>query len=193
MSVSRAFAQRNTNVTKLVPKFESFLPDSPPLTNCALYSLSLPSVHYTGGIFYVDMSDIDMSGDVLNYSGKLNTFNNNNCSINAIAFVLNNSETAPIYPGLDFTIFFKNIPTDRINNEFSIPFTTICIINNIEMASIPYIFCPPLPSLFGTNVSSSITLKSDGTAYNVASSGPAGWLGIAAILSILEVTCNINL
>ena len=135
------------------------------------------------------MNDVDTDGNLLNYSGKL-TSQPSNCAINAITFVLDISETAPIYPGFEFTIFFKNIPYDLIGDTYNNPFTTIGLVSYNENAPIPYIFSPPFPSFLGANIFSSVTLKSDGTAYNVVSSGPAGWLGFPAIQSILLVTCG---
>jgi hypothetical protein len=182
MSVLRSYAQRNNNVTQLVPEFVDVLPDTV-LSNASLYSLNLSNVQYTGGIYFVDMSQPDSLGNLINYDGSITSSNDN--SIHNVNFTINIQTPAASYPGLEFTLFFKNIPYDRLDIN---PLLSIGIYSPIDGPSIPYILSPPFPSLFGVNVSPSITFKSDGTNFTVSSSGPAGWLGFPALLSILTTS-----
>jgi hypothetical protein len=82
-------------------------------------------------------------------------------------------------PGLDFTIFFKNVQL----NDF--PLLSLGLVS-LDGAPIPQIASPPLPQMTGPDISNSLTFKSDGTKYNVVSSGPAGWLGAFGLASIIN-------
>lgn len=172
-SAYRGFAQRNNNVTQIVPELTSTLDTIVDISNCSIYTLNIPNVQYVGGIYYVDLSGVDLSGNLLNLDGEIL----GSTPINIVSFYLNIPVSASAYPGLEFTIFFKNIPFDRLTHE---PLLTISIVS--PFFPIPYIYSPPFPQLAG--VSPSITVKSDGTEFNVASSGPAGWLGYAALRAI---------
>lgn len=103
-------------------------------------------------------------------------------TIPIICFVVNIETNASHYPGMEFTLFFKNVPQ----------ITTIGILTPTaltgESVPLPYILSPPIPSStpFAANrISPSITFKSDGNNFSVVSSGPAGWLGLPAISAIL--------
>ena len=183
-SVQRAYAQRNVNnssVTTVVPTFVDTLPnESFPLNlqDVNVYSLDFPNVQH-GSTFVVDMSAKDSSGDLLNVNG---IFSINDASANIITFAIDMSNVAVLYPGLEFTVFFKNPPLDRVQG---FPILTIGLLA-LDGAPIPYIFSPPLPSLYSPNIYQSLTFKSDGANFNVVSSGPAGWLGIGAFIAVFS-------
>ena len=197
MSVQRAYAQRNTNLTKIVPEFATRIENQGgpffDMSGVGVYTLNLPNKFQNiGGIYYVDMSDIDTDGNLLdlsgqfvaNYSGNGNGFDR----LYNVNFAINAPLNPAYAPGLEFTIFFKNIPFDRLN-EINIPLLSIGIINlNENGAPFPYIMSPPLPVLTAQGISNSVTFKSDGTYYNVVSSGPAGWVGIANLALLINVT-----
>lgn len=179
MSVLRKYSQRNNNVTQLTPvRYEQDL-SSGPIQNSAVYILNISRAQFVGGIYCVDLNGVDSLGNSLVYDGSFGTF------INTVSFVVNIDVPASGYPGLEIPIFFKNFPS----LSSSPPLLTIGILSSSalteESPPLPYIMSPPVPVLIGGgSVASSITFKSDGTQFNVASSGPAGWLGIAALLAI---------
>lgn len=125
----------------------------------------------------MDMSGVDLSGNLLDLSGQFISGSN---SINLITFAVNIPPVASYATGTEFTIFFKNVPFDRFSG---IPLLTIGIIS-LEGAPFPYILSPPMPQLTAPHIFNSVTFKSDGTNYNVVSSGPAGWMG-AYLLALL--------
>ena len=181
MSVYRTFAQRNNNNTSVVPEYAGVLPNSSnlgpysgiDLYNCGVYNLTIPNVQNGGGIYCIDLSGNDSSGNPLNVGGQLRSLINNSNYIPAIAFGVTVPYNAAYAPGLEFTVFFKNIPYDRINGP---PFLTLGIVA-FNGAPIPYIFSAPVPQVLGPNINASVTFKSDGQNFNIVSSGPAGWLG----------------
>lgn len=181
MSVIRSYYQRNNNNTQLIPEFVDVLPSNAFMSNSSLYSLTLSNVQYTGGIYFVDMSQADTLGNSINYNGIISTPAISTYNIYNVNFTINVSAPATSYPGLEFTVYFKNIPYNTLSNE---PLLSIGILSS-GGPPVPYILSPPFPSLFGVNANPSITLKSDGTNYNVISSGPAGWMGLPALLTIL--------
>ena len=190
MSIQRAYAQRNVNLTQIIPEFVDILAniggEGAPLdiSGSSIYSLTLPKIQSTGGVFYVDLSGNDASGNVLDFSGTVTV---NTTTAYIINFIVNVPFPASYAPGLEFTIFFKNIPYSTIPSEGP-PLVTIGILSaesiSLEAPPIPYIFSPPIPSLIA-NVSNSVTFKSDGTQYTIVSSGPAGWLGLGVFAAIL--------
>jgi len=181
MSSLRSFAQRNNNVSKLTPKYAGILPNITDLSGCAVYALTLPNVQSVGGIFYVDLSGNDASGNLLNLGGQIYSPINSAYVYN-VNFVLDIPTPASFYPGLEFTIFFKNIPFNRLDGP---PLLSIGLMPQTG-APIPYILSPPFPSTLGPNINPSITLKSDSTNFNVSSSGPAGWLGLPVLIAIIS-------
>jgi hypothetical protein len=185
MSVRRDYAQRNNNNTKIVPQINSVINTSQgpgfELTEVAVYQLTLPNVQNSGGIFYIDLSAPDVSGNLLNFDGEITT--NNGPPVRMIAFNINIPFNAPRAPGLEFTIFFKNIPTDIFPPPF--PLFTIGIMG-AEGAPWPYMVSPPVPWITAPGINNSVTFKSDGENYNATSSGPAGWLGIVALSTLLN-------
>jgi hypothetical protein len=187
MSVQRAYAQRNNNITPIVPIYSGILPTELDLSGSAVYTLSIPKIQYVGGIYTVDLGGVDASGNLLNFDGIIEASGN---SITNINFILDSS-SAQYYPGLEFTIFFRNFQA-AIDRFAGPPLLTIGLISDIVGAPpVPYIFSPPLPPLF-TNGSVNLTFKSDGERFSVTSGGPAGWLGIGALYVILAAAPNIG-
>lgn len=196
MSVQRAYAQRNTNLTKIVPEFTARTDfEGGPffdMSGVGVYTLNLPDKFQTiGGVYYVDLSDVDTDGNLLDLSGQfISSYYGGEFGSNAL-FTVNFAIQAPLNPayapGLEFTIFFKNIPFDRLNeiNNTIPPLLTIGIVDEIGETPFPYIMSPPVPVIMAPGISNSVTFKSDGTKYNVVSSGPAGWMGIANLSLIL--------
>jgi len=187
MSVLRNYAQRNNNRTQILPSFVGEVSSDvlASISGAAVYRLDIPNVQNTGGIYYVDLNGVDTSGNLLNFSGQIVPLQPGT-SINTIHFVIQPIVSASSYPGVEFTIFFKNIP----QNIFSgIPFVSIGIVSSETFLPIPYILSPPFPPFLSGDMNSpgdqSITFKSDGFRFSVVSSGPAGWLGLPALLSIL--------
>ena len=199
MSVQRNFAQRNNNVTKIVPKFVENLPNIVNIIDAPVYSLTVPDAQNVGGIYYVDMSGKDSCGNLLNYDGRIypaGDIDPSGARVPIINFSLNipvaddNSQPlkAANYPGLEFTIFFKNLPYERLNVGPPLPLLTIGIVSSENGAPLPYILSPPVPSGTALNIYPSVTFKSDGTNFNVTSSGPAGWLGLVAFSELLTIS-----
>ena len=191
MSIQRSFATRNNNVTQLTPEYSGILANVSnfDISGAAVYTLNIPDAQYIGGIYYVDLSGIDLSGNLLNFDGQLHALDvsgaNPESYINIINFAINVPESAKNYPGLEITIFFKNIPYDRIDS-YGPPLLTIGLLK-VDGAPIPYIVSPPVPSILGPRIHQSITLKNDNRTFNVVSSGPAGWLGLPALSAILTI------
>ena len=197
-STQRVFSQRNNNVTQLIPKFLVNFGNNlggpfADISGASCYSLNLPNVLNNGGIYFVDMKGVDSSKNLLNLDGRFDNF------INIINFTVNVPFDAAYCPGLEFTIFFKNLPFDRLPQSQGPPLLTIGLIGSGDIP-LPYILSPPAPWLLGdvsmsetikNNISQSLTFKSDGSKFNVVSSGPAGWLGLPA-LSILISGLNIG-
>ena len=187
-SVSRAYNQRNNNITKIVPKFELITESGGgpnDISGAYLYTLDLPNVPVAGGVYYVDLSGNDLSGNPINGVGRLIS---NTTHISTVLFSVNPPTSPAYYPGLEFTIFFRNYP---ININGGVPGFTIGMVSNetktgIPDIIIPYILSPPIPQLLtGLKNSQSITFKCDGEDFNVTSSGPAGWLGFVAFSILL--------
>ena len=184
-SVKRSIAQRNNNVTQIVPAIVTVVNTNTPLgdiSGASIYRLSLPNVQNVGGIYYVDLSGVDLSGNLLNIAG---TFND---KANLIMFSVDVPFPASYTPGLEFTLFFKNPPFQRVYDQGlgPIPLLTLGIVR--EGIPIPYIVSPPVPWLISENISldQSLTFKSDGSNYNVVASGPAGWYGTVVLAYLLN-------
>ena len=182
MSVYRTYAQRNNNVTQIIPEFLGPLPNGGPfdISGSAVYVLNIPNIQNAGGIYWVDLSDVDTNGNLLDISGQLFGASNNNAYTHIINFAVNAEMSPSYYPGIEFTIFFKNPPINRLNDN---PLLSVAIVS-LNGYPYPYIVSPPVPWLTAPNINQSVTFKSDSTAFNVTSSGPAGWFGLPA-LSIL--------
>lgn len=185
-SVKREFALRNSNNSALVPQRLGTL-DAYDISGAAVYALNVSDIHKTNGFLYVDLAAEDLSGALLNFEGQFRPFSPSTPpsapAIRTILFVLNIDTVASVYPGLEFTIFFKNLPVSRFDG---MPFATIGLLK-ADGAPIPYIVSPPFPPLMGPGICPSITMKSDGTGFSVVSSGPAGWMGVPALSSVLAV------
>jgi hypothetical protein len=179
-SILRNIAQRNTNITEIIPVYTGIVPGGGPfdLSGSAYYTLNLPNVQHSGGSFFVDLSGVDSSGNLLDLSGQ---FISNSNSINIVNFVVNVPIAASVVPNMEFTIFFKNIPFDRFSGQ---PLLTIGMLS-LEGIPYPYILSPPVPTIIAPGIYQNVTFKSDGTNYNVVSSGPAGWMGIYLLNSLV--------
>lgn len=185
-SVQRKYVQRNNNLIKIVPRYETSIGDEDPfggpgfnMDNIPVYVLSLPTVQYTGGTFYVDLAENDTAGNSIRTNGRFTVSSNSEFYTNMILFALDVPFNPAHEPGLDFTIFFKNVQL----NDF--PLLSLGLVS-LDGAPIPQIASPPLPQMTGPDISNSLTFKSDGTKYNVVSSGPAGWLGAFGLASIIN-------
>jgi hypothetical protein len=193
MSVSRTFAQRNNNSTELLPTRYADNLSALNIQNAAIYTLNITKAQFVKGIYSVDLSGVDTSGNALNYDGSFASFQElSGNTIPIICFAINIDTVPSAYPGMEFTIFFKNLPPD-----IGFPLFTIGILSSSyfieEGIPLPYIVSPPFPPFAGAGASPSITLKSDGNNFNVVSSGPAGWLGVPALAVILNAYQEIGL
>ena len=190
-SVQRFFAQRNTNITQIIPELVYTITDSGgpvDLLGARIYVLSLPNVPLTGGVFYVDLSGNDISGNPIDGAGRITTFGD---SASIVLFAVNQPTNPAYYPGLEYTIFFRNLPIN-ITGVGPVPLFTIGMLSEMPIFTTPpyvtpFILSPLLPYLLTASTNSqSITYKCDGEDFNVTGSGPAGWLGIGAFLFLLS-------
>ena len=187
-SDQRAYAQRNGNNTQLIPTLYPDPLSFGDISGCAVYTINISKAHFVGGIYSVDLSYADIAGNLLNFDGEFRSITSGpeSQAIPIICFAIDVDTVASVYPGFEFTLFFKNIPYDRFEG---IPLLTIGIISAASLTGeappVPYILSPPFPPLAGSNISPNITFKSDGDNFNVFSSGPAGWLGLPALSAIL--------
>jgi hypothetical protein len=194
MSIQRTYAQRNNTNTNLSPEFSYALGPLGPglqfdLSGSSLYTLNIEDVPANGSIYYVDVGGKDSNGHPLHVNGNLYSLTGlfggpNTAFINNINFAIHTHFDPSYYPGLEFTIFFKNIPYQRLSNRF----LSIGIASESEEPILPFIVSPPYPSLpviGGLVQNQSVTFKSDGKQMNVVASGPAGWLGLPALAAIL--------
>jgi hypothetical protein len=187
MSVHRSFAQRNNNVTTIVPERfpESFSEIN--ITGAAIYTLRINKAHYVGGSYCVDLSAPDSDGNALDFSGVFESMTTSDRTIPIILFVVEIDTVAAIYPGLECPLSFKNMPFLESSTTF--PFITIGIMSAAafteEAPPMPYIVSPPFPPFLGRNATPNLTYKSNGSHFEVSSSGPAGWMGVPALSVIL--------
>ena len=189
-SVSRSYTQRNNNITQIIPELAYIVPNGAgpvDLSGARVYVLNLPNVPVTGGVFYVDLSGNDLSGNPIDGAGRITTGSD---SASIVLFAVNQPTHPGYYPGLEYTIFFRNLPIN-ITGIGPIPLFTIGMLSempNLETPPYvtPYILSPLLPYvLTALTNSQSVTYKCDGADFNVTGSGPAGWLGIGAFLYLL--------
>ena len=179
-SVQTKYAQRNNNLVQIIPDNVDTITTSVPffeMSNVAAYSLTLPNVNYAANTYYVDLGGKDSEGQVLNSAGTFASTGGVNGETNMIVFGINVPFNPAYGPGVEFTIFFKN-------PQLITPLYSVGLVN-FDGAPFPEIVSPPIPLLMGPDISLSLTFKSDGTKYNVVSSGPAGWLGVFALSAFL--------
>ena len=182
MSVQRYFAQRNTNVTQIIPeRIISPPPSQNNITNCALYKLSIRNAQFVGGSYYIDIGGVDTSGNPIDIDGEFRSIQDPSGAYFYITcFVINIDTPASAYPGLEFTLSFKNTPDIQTGRLQSFGIVSQYALDNNIMA--PYILSPPWPPFpGGSSGSPSITLKSDGFNFETVASGPGGWLGAPAL------------
>lgn len=187
MSVHRSFAQRNNNVTTIIPERLDTLSFNN-ITDATIYRLSINKAHYVGGSYCVDLSASDAAGNELDFSGVFQSIVTSSATIPIILFVVEIDSNASIYPGLECPLSFKNMPfLESFSTTF--PFITIGIMSSSsfmeEVPPMPYIVSPPFPPFLGRNATPHLTYKSNGSHFEVASSGPAGWMGVPALSVIL--------
>jgi hypothetical protein len=185
MSVQRAYSQRNNNLTQIIPVFMERSPCSVPfgdLSGVSHYHVNIPNLQNVGGVYYVDLADVDSSGNPLDFTGTAND------TANIINFGVDISVNATLYPGLEVTVFFKHPPS--LNTLTRAPLFSIGLFSVDTATPTPYIVSPPVPWFTVPTVSQSLTFKSDGAKFNVVSSGPAGWYGLALYFVLLEIANN---
>jgi hypothetical protein len=207
-SVQRRYFNRNNNLTQIVPTYLDTITYDVSgagggfdMSGVYLYTLTVQNVQNTGGNYFVDLSGVDMSGNLINASGLYSAVPNLTPPlggteiplVSMIAFFINIPFDASYVPGLEFTIFFKNIPTEFMEGP---PLFSIALLNaSFPVAPLPYMISPPIPPLVTqfeswNNMSQSVTFKSDGDNFSVVSSGPAGWLGYR-IFNLGLLTANV--
>ena len=207
-SVQRKYFNRNNNLTQIVPTYLDTITYDVSgagggfdMSGVYLYTLNINNVQNSGGNYFVDLSGVDMSGNLMNASGLYSATPNltpplggtNIPSVHMITFLINIPFDASYVPGLEFTLFFKNIPSEYM---YINPLFSIGLLNaNFPIAPIPYMLSPPIPALiteydFWNSMSQSVTFKSDGNNFSVVSSGPAGWLGYR-IFNLGLLTANV--
>jgi hypothetical protein len=162
------------------------------MTDAPYYSLTIPThPPLEGASYYVDLSAKDTSGNFLDLSGYVYA---NDVSASIINFVVDfPTALSTPYTGLEFTIFFKNPPLERVPFTLlgpGVPLLTIGLIDLTGPGPLPYIVSPLAPWLYSVSpsvprIANSITFKNDGSRYNVISSGPAGFLGLYLFSFIL--------
>jgi hypothetical protein len=179
-SVQRNFAQRNGNNTQIMPVRLNTDLSFYDISGAAVYSVTIPKSQFVGGMYYVDLNDTDISGTPLNFDGRMYGVDISGANIPIIIFRVNIEAVPSVHPGLEVPVFFRNPPI----------LTTIGIISDSSLAGatvpLPYIVSPPwVGPIVGTNISPSVTFKSDGENFDVVSSGPAGWFGVPALATLL--------
>lgn len=186
-SVQTRFAQRNSNNNQLIPvRYPNDLSFFN-ITNAAIYTLNITNAQYTGGMFYVDITENDADGNPLNLDGTFAALAGSPPpEIPIIIFAVNIDIDPAVYPGFEIPLFFRNLPN----------LTTIGIISASSLTGdtvpLPFIVSPPFPGrIVGTNISQNIRFKSDGENFDVVSSGPAGWFGVPALATILTAFLGI--
>ena len=186
-SIQRTYKQRSgTNLTQIIPVFQTTVtvPFAPifELSGTPIYTLNIPQVQNIGGSYWVDLSGLDSNGNLLDISGSIQTSRSSATIINFQVVIPYPASRAP---GLEFTIFFKNPPFNRFVP--GLPLFAVGIVSSDSYAPpFPIAVSPPVPWLISQSISQSVTYKSDGTNYNISSSGPAGWMGIFVLAALLS-------
>lgn len=174
------------------------------LSNVNYYSLDLKKAgtkdSFTGDVYFVDLFDVDNRG-ISMYSNVGHFIPGSNGSnsttfFGLMGFQVKTDFSASKAPGSEFTIFFRNVfPINSALLTIGLLGSNIYFDSNYT--SIPYLYCPPVPTLQelsdtsdSTTLAPSLTFKSDGYRYNVVSSGPAGWIGLGNYVVLTGVTAN---
>lgn len=193
-SVLRSVSQRNNNLIQILPSLKGIINTESgigpfDISGSPVYQLDITNLYSTGSTYFVDLSGLDLSGNLLNYNGQFKTIG---FSPSLINFTINVDTPASSAPGAEFTIFFKNAPLNRVATGSGGPFSgfPLLLIGMIEQYGesipFPYALSPPVPWVASPTMSQSVTFKSDGTAFNMCSSGPAGWLGVVLMGVLLS-------
>jgi hypothetical protein len=157
-STGRSPAQRNTNVTALVP-----------VRNGSRYYVSVDPRHCS--IFTVDMATLtpsSTSGQVQYYPGGSELTNQHIFDIQMVI----DSTIAKYNPGLEFTLFFTNGKNMSNKEKCWIDFFPPNS-DDTDILSAPY-YDGSASNFLNTNTQS-VTLKSDGDAFRMTSTGPSAW------------------
>jgi hypothetical protein len=148
------------------------------LSGVSHYHVNIPNLQNVGGVYYVDLADVDSSGNPLDFTGTANN------TANIINFRVDISVNATLYPGLEVTVFFKHPSLNKLTRP---PLFSIGLFSVDTESPTPYIVSPPVPWFTVPTVSQSLTFKSDGAKFNVVSSGPAGWYGLTLYFVLLQI------
>jgi len=142
-SVLRYYNRRDNTTTTVIPDLSGNITIDP--RHCKIFTLDMATA-------------VPRTGETVEYvnnSGQVITATNQKV-YHFYLFV--NINTARYYPGLEFKLFFNNLPDD--------PDAWISLDNCAIMS-------PPL-ALFNYR-SVSITATSDGSVFNVTATGPQAW------------------
>ena len=157
-STGRSPAQRNTNATALVP-----------VRNGNNYFVTVDPRHCS--IFTVDMATLTPSStnnSITYYPGGPALTNQNTFKIHMVI----DEKIAKYNPGLEFTLFFTNGKNMSNKEKSWIDFFPPSS-DDTDIVSAPYF--DGSASIFQFNNTQSVTLKSDGDAFRITSTGPAAW------------------
>ena len=159
-SVSRSFAQRNTNEINVIPVYQ----ESGEWNG---YDALTIDPRYAS-VFNVDLSGFQyVSGDVndrLDVYGKVNSYTS---SPIAYSYLNIDSGIAAAYPGLQFTINFNY--SEGVDYS---SYVSLYVNPNKDEADI---LSPG--ETFNNFYTASVTIRSNGTRWGVVSSGPVTWSG----------------
>jgi len=160
-SIKREFAQRNTNVTTVVPVLNDgyyYLNIDPRYSS--VFTVDLTKITSESGQT-VDTPDTSIIAGDAPYIRLTNQY--------VYYFLLNvDSSIAKNYPGLEFTIFFKNAKYVSHTGDSWISFySKVFPTNECDVFTSRYML-----AYYNTL---SLTLRSDGDNFSIVSSGPQAW------------------
>jgi len=158
MSISRAFAQRNTNVTNIIPDytdgFSGILRIDP--RNCSVFNIDLSNAQF-------------LESQTVNYATNIEFVQITNAKVyyfHIDAYATNAwRELAMAYPGLEFTLNFTvDWELDNFNNSFI----------SLYYDDVSCDILSPYSALYNYK-HNSVTMKSNGDRFTVTGSGPQAW------------------
>lgn len=163
-SIKREYAQRNTNVTTVVPVINT--------SHTTYYNINIDPRY--SSVFTVDLTTITPQSGINVSTPNTSTNTGDAPYLNlsnqyVFYFLLNlDSSMAKNYPGLEFTIFFKNARHITNAGESWISFySKVFPTTECDIFTSRYML-----SSYNTL---SVTLRSDGDSFTVVSSGPQAW------------------